>query len=48
MIRRLEGERPAFALETENTSYVMAVSASGHPEHLYYGARVAVNRGYVP
>ena len=43
MIRRLEGERPAFALETENTSYVMAVSASGHPEHLYYGARVAVN-----
>lgn len=40
MIRYLDGERPVFALETDNTSYIFSVAASGHLEHLWYGARV--------
>lgn len=40
MIRYLDGERPVFALETENTSYILSAAPSGHLEHLYYGARV--------
>ncbi len=40
MIRLLQGDRPAFALETKNTSYVFAVTESGHPEHLYYGGKI--------
>ena len=41
MIRRLEGEEPAFVLETDNTSYIFSVTSSGHAEHLYYGKRIA-------
>ena len=42
MIRLLQGHRPAFALETEHTSYIFAVTESGHLEHLYYGGKVPV------
>ena len=42
MIRRLEGERPAFVLDTDNTSYVFCISPSGHPEHLYYGVHIDI------
>ncbi len=42
MIRVLEGERPVFLLETENTSYILSLSASGHAEHLYYGKKIKV------
>ena len=43
MIRRLDGERPAFVLDTENTTYAFSVSPSGHPEHLYYGKRISLS-----
>ena len=43
MIRKLSGERAAFVLDTENTTYVFAVSPSGHLEHLYYGGRINLN-----
>ena len=43
MIRRLEGERPAFVLDTKATTYVISVSPSGHAEHLYYGTKIAVS-----
>ena len=42
MIRRLEGERPAFVLDTQTTTYVLSVAPSGHVEHLYYGPRVTI------
>ena len=42
MIRRLEGERPAFVLDTDATTYVISISPSGHVEHLYYGAKINV------
>ena len=40
MIRRFDGERPAFLLDTENTSYAFRVLPTGHLEHLYYGRRI--------
>lgn len=43
MIRFLDGERPAFVLETKNTSYVFSVTESGHLEHLYYGSKITLN-----
>ena len=43
MIRRLEGERPAFVLDTDNTTYVFSLSPSGHLEHLYYGSKLKVS-----
>ena len=42
MIRRLEGERPAFVLDTQTTTYVLSVAPSGHVEHLYYGAKIEI------
>ena len=42
MIRKLEGGFPAFALETDNTSYIFCITDSGHPEHLYYGGKISV------
>ena len=42
MIKKLKGKRPAFLLETANTSYVFAVTASGHLEHLYYGGKITL------
>lgn len=43
MIRKLNGEFPAFVLDTENTSYIFAPAKSGHLEHLYYGSRVDID-----
>ena len=42
MIRLLKGSRPAFALDTKSTTYVFAVTESGHLEHLYYGGKIQV------
>ncbi len=43
MIRVIDGEKPSFILETENTTYAFAVMGSGHLEHLYYGAKISAN-----
>ena len=43
MIRKLNDERPSFILETDNTSYVIQIAASGHPLHLYYGQRIGID-----
>lgn len=40
MIRKIEGERTAFVLETNRTSYVFSILPSGHLEQLYYGTRI--------
>ena len=40
MIRKLNGEHPAFVLDTESTTYAFAVAPSGHLEHLYYGGKI--------
>ena len=42
MIRKLNGERPAFVLDTAQTTYVFSLAPSGHLEHLYYGGKVAL------
>lgn len=42
LIKKLNGERAAFSLETKNTVYIFAVTESGHLEHLYYGTKIAV------
>lgn len=42
MIRRLEGERPAFVLDTEHTTYMFSIAPFGQPEHLYYGKKIRV------
>ena len=43
MIRRFDGERPAFLLDTENTSYAFRVLPTGHLEQLYYGRRLGAD-----
>ncbi len=43
MIRKLKGERPAFVLDTRNTTYVFSVTPSGHLEHLYYGEKITLS-----
>lgn len=43
MIKKLKGAQPSFLLETNHTSYIFAVTASGHLEHLYYGAKTSVS-----
>jgi len=43
MIRRLDGGREVFALDTANTTYCFAIRESGHPEHIYYGARITLS-----
>ena len=43
MIRVFEGEKPAFALETERTSYAFRILETGHPEHLYYGEKIPLD-----
>ena len=40
MIRRLEGQTPAFLLETVNSTYAFQVLPTGHLEQLYYGPRI--------
>lgn len=42
LIRKLNGERTAFVLDTDHTTYVFSLTPSGHPEHLYYGARITL------
>ena len=43
MIRKLDGERQAFVLDTKNTTYAFSVAPSGHLEHLYYGKKISLN-----
>ena len=43
MIKQLHGERDAFLLLTDNTAYLLAITPSGHPEHLYYGAKIDID-----
>lgn len=40
MIKKINAEQEAFLLLTDHTAYTIAVTPSGHPEHLYYGARI--------
>lgn len=42
MIKKITGSQDAFALQTDNTTYLFAITPSGHPEHLYYGTRIDV------
>ena len=44
MIRRLNGSRTVFVLDTQNTTYAFCVSESGHLEHLYYGGYIPIER----
>ena len=44
MIRILNGEPKTFVLDTERTSYIFAVTESGHLEHLWYGAKLAAEQ----
>ena len=43
MIRMIQGERPAFVLETERTAYAFSVLPSGHLEQLYYGRHITLD-----
>lgn len=40
LIRKLDGEKNAFVLETAHTTYAFMITRSGHAEHLYYGDRI--------
>ena len=40
MIKRIDGGRDTFVLRTDNTAYLMTITPSGHPEHLYYGPAI--------
>ena len=42
MIRRFGEERPAFVLETDNSSYAFHILPTGQPEHIYYGPRIKI------
>jgi alpha-galactosidase len=42
MIKKLSGKQHAFLLQTENTSYIFEITHTGHPMHLYYGPKIAV------
>ena len=42
MIRQIEGDCPAFILDTDNTTYALKVLPSGQIEHLYYGKKIRV------
>jgi len=43
MIKHLNDGQDIFALLTENTTYLIGIAPSGHPEHLYYGAKIGAN-----
>ncbi len=43
MIRIINEDTPLFILDTEDTSYLFKVTATGHPEHLYYGAKITAD-----
>ena len=42
MIRRFDGQQPAFVLETPKTSYAFRILPTGQPEQLYYGAALPI------
>jgi len=42
MIRRLDGQRPGFVLDTAHTTYAFSILPTGHAEHLYYGGRIPI------
>ena len=44
MIRKLSGERPVFVLDTDGTTYAFSVMETGQLEHLYYGAKITVEK----
>ena len=44
MIRVLDGDRPAFVLDTKHSTYVFSVIESGHLEHLFYGGRTPIEK----
>ena len=44
MIRRLKAAYPVFVLDTDNTTYLFAVTPSGHLEHLYYGGKIRIDK----
>lgn len=44
MIRRLKAVYPVFVLDTDNTTYLFAVTPSRHLEHLYYGGKIPVDK----
>ncbi|MCR4798126.1 MAG: alpha-galactosidase [Lachnospiraceae bacterium] len=44
MIRKLSGERPVFVLDTDSTTYAFSVMETGQLEHLYYGAKITVEK----
>ena len=43
MIKKLTGEQDVFVLLTDHSTYLIGITPSGHPEHLYYGARIGAN-----
>lgn len=43
MIKKITGSQELFILNTDHTSYMLAITPSGHAEHLYYGARIDVD-----
>jgi len=40
MIRVITEDTPLFKLDTDNTTYMFKVTATGHLEHLYYGSKI--------
>ena len=36
----IEVKKKVFKLDTQNTSYIFAISSQGHPIHIYYGSRL--------
>ena len=44
MIRRLKAAYPVFVLDTDNTTYLFAVTPSRHLEHLYYGGKIRIDK----
>ena len=45
MIRRFDGDRPLFLLDTAHTSYAFRVLPTGHLEQLHYGPRLGARSG---
>ena len=44
MIRRLKAAYPVFVLDTDNTTYLFAVTPSRHLEHLYFGGKIRIDK----
>ena len=43
MISIIKENTPLFKLDTDDTSYLIKVTETGHLEHLYYGARITAD-----